>query len=183
MIHQSLWTNTAIFCNKFVQDIELLSWLYNKRSNFKHYSKSCCILVSLDKIQRPAQHIFCGTYTHFKFTVISYQSTNYSNMIVSVGFLRSATSFIHSYTYCSIKTLQQIKFKHCYVLTCCIPVSSNKIPRTTQHKRGWRCIVISCSFYLVFRHTTYIIHTNYMHTNSNIQLTPISSTTQSNNYQ
>ena len=74
MIHQSLWTNRAIFCNIFVQDIELLSWLYNKRSNFKHYSKSCCILVSLNTIPRPAQHKFCGTYTHFKFTVISYQS-------------------------------------------------------------------------------------------------------------
>ena len=101
-------------------------------------------------------------------------TTNYSNLIVSVGFLRPTTSFIHSYTYCSIKPLQQIKFKHYYVLTCCIPVSSNKIPRTTQHKLGWRCIVISCSLYLVFRHTTHIIHTNYMHTNSNIQFSHVS---------
>ena len=101
-----------------------------KRSNFKHYSKSCCILVSLNKIPRPAQHKFCGTYTHFKFTVISYQSQP------TIQIWLSQSDFLdlqhHSYIHIlmvlsgSIKTLQQIKFKHCYVLTCCIPVSSNK---------------------------------------------------------
>ena len=149
-----------------------------KRSNFKHYSKSCCILVSLNKIPRPAQHKLCGTYTHFKLTVISYQSQPTIQIWLSQsGFLDlQHHSYIHILMVLSgsIKTLQQIKFKHCYVLTCCIPVSSNKIPKTTQHKLGWRCIVISCSLYLVFRHTTYIIHTNYMHTNSNIQLSHVS---------